>query len=302
MSEGRTRVLMIAAAVAILAIGVVLGSGPLRAALLGDVGDQIDQLQAEVDQERTARDAAEQSAADAVAYVDGIAPALLAGRLPGSGVLVVSLPGAEGDLAAQLSERIVQAGGEVTGEVSLGDGWSSADDAAFRTALAEQVGGTLVGVDESDPARILAHAFVQGATGGAVPSGTDLTAADAAGADRGPVLWSLLEQAELAGGDAAVRADAVVLIAGSDVAGLAALADAFAEYDAPVVIIGAPGQVEDFAGSREIATVSAQGWTVGSVTAAVAVSEALSGTVPHYAGGDVPEVLGAPVAPAGTSG
>lgn len=302
MNEGRTRVLMIAAGVAILAIGVVLGSGPLRAALLGNVGDQIDQLQAQVEQEQAARDAAEQSAADAVAYVDGIAPALLADRLPGIGVLVVTLPGADGDVGALLRQRIVQAGGEVSGEPSLGDGWSSEDDAAFRTALAEQVGGTLVGVDAAEPERVLAHAFVQGATGGAVPTGTDLAAADAAGADRGPVLWSVLEQADLASGEAAARADAVVLVAGSDPAALADLADAFAKYDAPVVIVGDPAQVEAFAGSRDVATVSSTGWIVGSVTAAVAVSEALSGTVPHYAGGDVPEVLGASVAPAGTAG
>lgn len=301
MRDGRAVALLAAGGIAALAIGIVLGSGPLRSALLGDVGAQIDELQAQVDDESAARAAAEAAADGTIAYVDGVAPALLAGRLTGAGVLVVTVPGASGELAARLEDRIVLAGGEVTGEAALTDQWADEGGATFRDALAEQVSATVVGAPAVDATTVLAHAFVQGATG-AAPSGTDLAAVDAAGADRGPVLWSLLMQAGLATGDAAVRTDLVVLVGGSDPAGLAALADAFALYDAPVMVAGSPSQVAPYAGAAEVATVSGDEWTVGSVTAAAALSEAWGGFVPHYAEGDVPEVLGASPVPPGTAG
>ena len=302
MSDARSRILLVAAGVALLAIGVVLGSGPLRAALLGDVGTQIDALHDQVDQRARERDAAEDAAREAIAYVDGVAPALLAGRLAGAGVLVVTAAGADGDAVRAVEQRIVQSGGEVTGQAELGTAWATADTVTFREALAEQVASTLVGVSGGDASEVLAHAFVQGATGGAAPSETDLADVDAAGADRGPVLWSLLVQADLAAGEAADRADAVVVIAGDDAAGTAALIDAFAQYDAPVVVIGTPTQVAPHATSGDVSTVAADEWTVASVTVAATMAEGLAGGVAHYSGGDVPEVLGALAVPSGTGG
>ncbi|MDN4479093.1 copper transporter [Demequina lignilytica] len=302
MRDGRTVALLAGAGVALLAIGVVLGSGPLRAALLGDVGDEIDTLQAQIEVEAAARADAEAAAQAAVAYVDGAAPALLADRLAGAAVLIVTVPGADGDLAAGVANRIVQAGGQVAGEVALTDEWAATETTTFREALAEQLAPTVIGEAEGDVEALLAHAFVQGSTGGAAPSAADPAEVAAIGTDRGEVLWSLLVQAGLADGAAAQRADAVVMIGGSDAGTLGVLADAFAQYDAPVILAGSPGQTAPYAGSLDVATVAGDEWTMGSVTVAAVISESLFGAVPHYGPGEVPGILSASAVPTGTAG
>ncbi|WP_062291922.1 copper transporter [Demequina phytophila] len=290
MSDGRTRLVSAAAGVAVLAIGVVLGSGPLRAALLGDTGERIDQLEAEVATAQEAAEDAETRAATASDYVDTTAPTLLIGLLPETQVVVVAAPGAPADALAAVEERLPLAGAVTAGSVALGDAWDEDATSEFRGALAEQVAPSLVGVETSETAEVLAHAFVQGATG-AAPTGADLADIGAAGTDRGAVLWDLLEQSELAAGRPATSADAIILVAGRGDA-TASLVEAFAAYDAPVTVVGAPAAIQGETRRDDVATVASSDWTLGSVTAVATVSETLSGSLPHYRDGDVPAVLG----------
>ncbi|WP_062466209.1 copper transporter [Demequina maris] len=290
MSDARTRLVSTAAGIAVLATGVVLGSGPLRAALLGETGDRIDTLEAEVATQQERADGAEARAATAAGYVDTTAPTLLIDLLPGTAVVVVAAPGAPADVVDALESRLPLAGAEEAGAVALGDAWDDDATSEFRAALAEQVSSSLVGVDTTDPAAVLAHAFVQGATG-AAPTGADRGDVGDAGTDRGAVLWDLLAQADLAEGDAATRADAILLVAGRKDA-TAALADAFAAYDAPVTVVGAPAAITAQTRRDDVATVASSDWTLGSVTAVATVSETLAGVLPHYGDGDVPAVLG----------
>ncbi|MDN4476988.1 copper transporter [Demequina sp. SYSU T00192] len=290
MSDGRTRLVSAAAGIAVLATGVVLGSGPLRAALLGETGERIDTLESELAVQQERASDAEDRAATAAGYVDATAPTLLIDLLPGTAVVVVAAPGAPEDVVAALEQRLPLAGAEETGAVALGESWDDDATSQFRTALAEQVASSLVGVDAVEPAAVLAHAFVQGATG-AAPTGSDRTEVGDAGTDRGAVLWDLLVEAELAEGEAATRADAILLVAGRKDA-TAALADAFAAYDAPVTVVGSAGAITAQTRRDDVATVASSDWTLGSVSAVATVSETLAGGRPHYGDGDVPAVLG----------
>ncbi|WP_062314750.1 copper transporter [Demequina rhizosphaerae] len=290
MSDARTRLVSAAAGIAVLATGVVLGSGPLRAALLGETGDRLDALEADVAAQEERADDAEARADTAAAYVDATAPTLLIDLLPGTAVVVVAAPGAPDAVIEAVEARLPLAGAEETGAVALGDAWNDDATSQFRTALAEQVAPSLVGVDAVEPSAVLAHAFVQGATG-AAPTGADRADVGDAGTDRGAVLWDLLAQADLAEGEAATRADAILLIAGGKDA-TAALADAFAAYDAPVTVVGAPAAISAQSRRDDVATVASSDWTMGSVTAVAAVSETLAGDRPHYRDGEVPAVLG----------
>ncbi|WP_062464856.1 copper transporter [Demequina soli] len=300
MSDGRGRVVSAAAGVAVLAIGVVLGSGPLRAALLGETGDRIDRLESEVATQQQRADDAEARATTAAAYVDTTAPTLLANLLPGFSVLVVAAPGAPDAAVTAVGERLPLAGATEAGPVSPGKVWTDSSQSEFRQAFSEQVASTLVGVDTADPTIVLAHAFVQGATG-AAPTGTDHKAVAAAGDDRGAVVWELLTQAGLAQGEPAARADAIVLVAG-DADATTALVDAFAAYDAPVTVVGKPGAITAETRRDDVATVASSDWTLGSVTAVAAVSESLTGTLPHYRDGEVPGFLGVSGTAPGTDG
>ncbi|SEJ70057.1 copper transporter [Demequina mangrovi] len=290
MTDARTRLVSAGAGVAVLAIGVVLGSGPLRAALLGETGERIDSLESDLAAAEQHVDDADARADVAVDYVDATAPTLLIDLLPGTDVVLVSAPGAPAAARDAVSARLPLAGATEAAAVSLGDGWQDAATSEFRAALADQVVPSLVGVDASDPATVLAHAFVQGATG-AAPTGAGRADVSAAGADRGPVLWDLLTQAELAEGDRAESADAVILIAG-DAEATQVLVEAFAAYDAPVTVVGAPGAIAADTRRDDVATVASSDWTLGSVTAVATVAETLAGERPHYADGAVPGLLG----------
>ncbi|WP_062307246.1 copper transporter [Demequina subtropica] len=290
MSDGRTRLVSAAAGVAVLAVGVVLGSGPLRAALLGQTGDRIDALEADLVLAQEEVTAADARAAAAVDYVDATAPTLLIDLLPGTAVVLVSAPGAPAEARDAVAARLPLAGADRAGSVSLGDAWQDSRTSEFRSALAEQVAPSLVGVEAASAEVLLAHAFVQGATS-AAPTGADRSAVAAAGTDRGAVLWDLLAQADLAEGDPADSADAVVIIAG-DRDATAAIVEAFAAYDAPVTVVGAPAALGAETRRDDVATVASSEWTVGSVTAVATIAETLQGARPHYADGEVPGLLG----------
>ncbi len=300
MSDGRSRLLLAGAGLALLAIGVVLGSGPLRSAVLGSSGGEIDRLQAELVQAQAATDSSFAQTMTAWDYIDAAAPAMLDGLLGGADVLIVRAPLAAGGVDEGLARRIVQGSGTAVGAVSTADGWTDPASAPFRDALAEQLAPSLVGVETSDPEAVLAHAFVQGATG-AAPSGTDLADVDAAGADRGAVLWDLLTQAGLVSGDAASGVDAVIIVAGGG-DGTAALVDAFASYDAPVVVIGPQGAVAPFEAADEVATVVDGELYPWGVSAVAALAEGLRGVPSHYGVGELPAILGVSSVPDTTGG
>ena len=304
MTDLRTRILALAAALALLAIGIVLGSGPLRSALLGQTGDRIATLEAELAQAEDATAAAAARADRAAAFVAGTAPAALDGLLQGRTVLVVVAPGAGDDAAAQISDSVALAGGTSAGPVSLGEAWDEDDSAAFRAALVDQVEPTLVGVTDTDPTEVLAHAFVQGATG-AAPTGSDLGEVDAGGAGRGAVLWDLLNQAGLAQGERVdavgnLGPDAIVIIAG-DEDSTATLVRAFASYDAPVTVAGSPADTAPAAARTDVATVASSQWEMGAVATVATVAQTLLGAFPDLADGDIPESLSALGAPATSS-
>lgn len=310
MIDGRGRVILAAGAIALLALGMVLGSGPLRSALLGDLGDSLDALHEQLDQAEDARDAANAQRDAALAFIDGVAPAVVGGLLPGASVVIIAadVSPATADAVAAVTDRVAQAGGTVTGEVTVGADWAHPDSAPFRDALAEQVAPSLVGRDPvtltgGDTTLILSHAFIQAATGLA-PTGTNPLEIDAAGADRSAVLFSLLNQAGLIAGEPGLVADAVVLVgtqaAGAEVA--RALSEALIEYPAPGIVAGKPVVVDFVAGMAPVSTVTVSTWGEGSMVVVAAVAEARAGTVIHYSPGEVPGILRASGDATGTDG
>ena len=299
MGDPRTRVVLAAGSLAVLATGVVLGSGPLRTALLGGTGDTVDQLQSDLAAAEAARDAADEQTIAAWEYLDAAGATALAGSLADVDVLLVGVDPAASPFDSDVTRHVTLASGTVAGVVETAAGWADSASAPFREALAEQLEGTLVGVDDATHEELLAHAFVQGATG-AAPTGTDRLDVEAAGTDRGVVVWDLLTQAELVEGDAAESVDVVVVVAGTADADV--LVDAFAAYDAPVIVVGPAAATGIYQDRDDIATVvDGDGWP-WSVTTAAAVTEVLRGAVPHYADGEIPAVLAGVGAPEGADG
>ncbi len=104
-----------------LAVGIVLGSGPLKDPIDNTISQQADELR----EQRNALQEDLRRAQERTAYEDEVVAALAGGvaqgRLDGDRVVVVTAPGADPEVAQQLAGAVEDAGGAVTGTVGLSD-------------------------------------------------------------------------------------------------------------------------------------------------------------------------------------
>jgi len=122
-----------------LAIGVVLGAGPLQ----DSIGDQLsNQVEGLLQDKSDLQQAVQNREADVAArdsFIDAVAGGLTGSRLAGRDVVVVTLPGADSGTVDALTEGIASAGAEVTGSVAVNPRWTDPEQAAFRESLAAQL-------------------------------------------------------------------------------------------------------------------------------------------------------------------
>ena len=106
-----------------LAVGIVLGAGPLQ----GQIGDtltaEITQLRSDKASLRTQVTGLEQTTADQSAFEQATLRRVVAGVASGRGVAIVSLPGAEADVATAIADTVVAAGGTVASRTTLDAAW-----------------------------------------------------------------------------------------------------------------------------------------------------------------------------------
>ncbi|GAB7189302.1 copper transporter [Kineococcus sp. NUM-3379] len=121
-----------------LAVGIVLGAGPLKEGIDAGVTDQVRQLTAEKADLRSQLDAADRAIAARDEWSEAVTPELLTGTLTGRDVVLVLLPGAEPALADGVAAAVEVAGGAVTGRVSIQDSWTDPEQQAARASVAAQ--------------------------------------------------------------------------------------------------------------------------------------------------------------------
>ena len=114
-----------------LAVGIVLGAGPLK----GDIGsrltEQMTALRAEKTQLRTDLDDVKRDTSARDTFSAAVAPAIMRGRLTGKTVCLVIAPGADADLVKNTTASLFAAGAKVGSTVTLTDAWA---DPAKRTS------------------------------------------------------------------------------------------------------------------------------------------------------------------------
>ena len=178
MIDFRYHLVSLTAVLLALAVGVVLGAGPLRGGITEvldspDLAARADTLQVQRDAEAAAGAALDEALAE-------LAEPLTVDALAGRTVLVVRLPGAAPTQVETLTAAVTGAGAEVTATMTLTDAWTDPDQAAFRAALAAQVDPLLeeaeaVPVADTDVAILagaLSVALVSGVEETSVPGGT----------------------------------------------------------------------------------------------------------------------------------
>ncbi|MDN4175775.1 copper transporter [Nocardioides sp. SOB77] len=276
----RHHVVSLVAVFLALAVGVVLGGGPLS------------ELGRDEDQQAPAR-AVTQQARLAAGYGDTFAAAaaeqLYDGRLAGRPVAVLAMPGADDSTVAGLTEQVELAGGSVTGRYDVQPALLAASEKALVDTLGSQLAADLgAGVVDAGAATYARMGQLVGValatTGDEASEATDETR----------TVRQSLAGAELVvspDGDVA-RAPAIVVVLGQDEPTPAVLAvldgvlSGAAETSSGVVVTGTTDQARSggllAALRREpvadvVATVDGTESTLGQVTAVLAVLRRLAG-------------------------
>jgi hypothetical protein len=138
-----------------LAVGIVLGAGPLQQQIGQTLTNQVSQLRkdkadlrSQLDTERQALEAADEFAA-------AVTPELVGSHLGGRSVVIVMLPGADSSVADSVAATMKTAGATVNGRVRLTAAWADPDPGkvAFRDQLSSNL-GPLVGSTASATASV----------------------------------------------------------------------------------------------------------------------------------------------------
>ncbi len=297
MIDFRYHLVSLVAVFLALAVGVVLGAGPLREAIGAGVTGETADLRRQVDDLTTERDAAVADRDAATAALDAAGGGLLDGVLPGYRVAVVTLGEVGDETRAALDERFAQAGASVTAHAALTAAWTDPEQRSFRQGLA---GYLLDYLDPAPPAEAgldaeLGQALVQG-----------LTAADPANPDAPSENASLLLELLTTGESPLVTldapdgtpADAVVVLAtaaggdqDSSAAVIALLRAAQDGADGAVLVepAGGPGPLVTAvladSGAGDLATVSGADGVAGQLAAPLALAQRIGGQAGHYGTG-----------------
>lgn len=250
-----------------LAVGIILGAGPLRGQLSQALEKQVTEIGDERNVLRERVDVAQQRADDKDTLLDSLLPGAVAGTLTDRRVTLVEMPGADTAVADELAGALSASGAQVVARTAIERTWMDAETTADRQSAAAELLPTFTGLDpaiEATPEALLATVL-------AGPKEVDDVLA-----------WSQAEGRlnDLGGIDtdrptgevgavpqtpAAVAPEVVVVISGGiDAASLAtdstataglairlAIVSALAEQDVPTVVIG--GGAESYADPQSVA-------------------------------------------------
>jgi hypothetical protein len=194
-----------------LAVGIVLGAGPLKEAIGDTLTGEVDQLRTRAADLRTELDGTQAELARSEDAFATVAPDLLDGILTERRVAIIEMGGTGGPTLQQVSDRLTEAGATVTGVVRVTDGWTNAGERTYRQTIA----ATLVEyldpeppLDAGTPVE-LAEALAQ-----AVATGTDEDPGVVS--EESGVILQILAEAGLIEieGEITEPADAIVLVVG----------------------------------------------------------------------------------------
>lgn len=271
---GRGRALIAALIVFAVAVGVLIGSGPLRHAITSGSSDADDLSQAR-EEATAARDQA-QLGQD---FADAAGQAAVRGGLEGYTVALVRMADATPADVDAATARLATAGATVGASVALTDEWTSDDRAPFRDALADQLADALTSMPPgASTSEALSYALAQALVGGGE--------FDAVGQESADTLWTVLTEAHLVTGERSAPVNAVVVVSGggdvSDVTG------AFVAQTSGVVV-AATG--DDAGGVGSAASVTHAASFYGAWTVVGALIETVGGVSGTYDAADAPDVI-----------
>ena len=293
----RHHLLTIVAVFLALAVGIVLGGGPLS-----DVGPTV----ATSSGEKAAAPADDRARTDYTeSVVSALGPVTVGGRLADRSVAVVTVPGADEQVVTALTEQVTAAGGSVSARYDLSDDLVDPGQKSLVDTLGSQL---LTQQAEGD---VAAEASTYDRIGQLI--GLAVATKDAEGQDVNGKARAVVDAVSGAGlmakpGEVTQRSPLVLLVLGTDAgdegsdAILAGLAQGLAVQAAGVVVAGATadggeGQLGRFRAdpaSAAVATLDGVDTSAGRVAAVLTLQRALTtpGGAFGASGSDGPVPLG----------
>ncbi|WP_017178815.1 copper transporter [Actinomyces timonensis] len=265
-----------------LAVGIVLGAGPLQNSLGDALHNQVESLREDRNAAHAQLETASAALNDRDAYITAAASSYLPGTLSGRSIAIVSLPDAQDEDVELVISQIEAAGGKTVGRVTLTSVWTDPDRESFRSTYSGQFAGNIGQPVSSDANGILGEGLAKTLTTEG-PSATALrdllTASDTplmtvdsqltAKADAVVVVGPRSAQSNAAGATPTPGADATGKAWASALNGVAAGGSA-------VIVGGADDELDIISVMREAKTKATTIDSVGQASAAVSVPLALA--------------------------
>lgn len=122
-----------------LAVGIVLGAGPLRTPLGDTLTGQVDSLRADRDATRKQLESSQIDVKNRNNYINAMAENVLPNTLNGVKVAVVSLPYAADADIELATTALTKSGATITTQAKVKKEWTAAKQRPFRTSLSTQI-------------------------------------------------------------------------------------------------------------------------------------------------------------------
>jgi hypothetical protein len=279
-----------------LAVGIILGAGPLQNAIGDTLSNRVEALRASRDDAREKFDAANDELKSSNAALKKAGEQLVDKTLTGRRVALVVMPGASDGEITAAQESLTLAGATITGRMDLNAKYASSDGAAHRKAVAGQVGPVLGQAQDAGPDDVIAaaisHILRKGVNDGAsAPLVAALTA-------KGDALVKIADLKQ--------PADAVLVVAPKELrlanaskakkaAAAKVYTQAFKDLSAkgPTAALGADGGKNDLIvslrGTKSGSTVDHAGGTQASINTPIAVASEILGGHVHLGTGQSAE-------------
>ncbi|MDO4244176.1 MAG: copper transporter [Actinomyces sp.] len=273
-----------------LAVGVVLGAGPLQNSLGTALNDQVATLRADRNATQTQLEQTEAAVHERDGYITAAADSLLPGTLTDKKVAVVLMPEVDGSDVDTVVEMLEKSGAAVTGRVTLTTAWVDLSRESFRVTYSGQFSGYLATTRSTEADAILGEGLATALTSDTADASTLmdlLTASDT------PLVTV---DAEPTG-----AADMIVVIGPRTATASQATAEATPSQDptawatalagtasvSPTVVVGSADQDNDVvallrSARAQVTTVDSVGQSTAAVSTPLALASTAAGTIGAY--------------------
>ena len=279
-----------------LAVGVVLGAGPLQNSLGTALNDQVTALRENRNATQTKLEQTETAVNERDSYITQAASGLLPGTLASKNVAMVLLPEAKAEDADAITTQLKNAGATVTGRVSLTSTWVDLSRENYRSTFSGQVQGHLDSTTSKDANGILGEALAKALTANddssrvlmdmlsvtADKSGTPFVSVDSTPTAAAEMIVVVGPRPQASSGKGAT----VEASPGEDPKAWAKALEGTAGR-APTVVVGSAdgdGGVVSIIRSEKakVTTVDSVGQIAASVSTPLALASTRAGTIGHY--------------------